>query len=574
MKVTAFRKTGFVAKVFLLAAIMIFTMINPVMAEGMNQSNSKNFFDVTQGFGGTGKGNADDSGSILAAAKAAEANKGILYFPFGTYKISQNITIPQSVTVNFEKGAKLSIDSGVTVSINSCEIIAGLYQIFDGEGRVNRLPNVPKAYPQWWGAVVNDGSDDSAAVQKAVDACDVLEFTRGVYKIDTKIIIPQSRILNWSGAGFRQTFFRIAPNITAVEYQRPQNTPGTVFSINDMAFVQDGPATSTAIRFYGFGPMQDDNWLRMEQCYFLGLDKGVDMGYAGQCHFIANWSQGTNTAYNLTRGASFIYFERCMNLSGGSFIYASDPAGDGYSNGVTINMCHSVWASATDIHFDGWQAVFINQGGFDLGLRKQGLQMDSNAAIYLRNCQDIRVTNSWIASWMGEAAGDPVLNKQRIGLYIKETHSGIISGNSFVNNYIGLKIEGYNPNVEPWPAFGGKTINNALAVTGNKFQANTYYHIYLGDYSRTVSIAQNTFQTNPRKTGDDRVHCEVFADTGNTDYNIIKDNMFAGPEYAIECGTHSIVKDNIWNVGDDCFLSLIYDIYNKPNVSDEPMAGK
>jgi len=570
MKGTAHKKTGFIAIVLLTVAVMIFTVLS-TPAAAANQSKNKGFYDITKGFGGTGKGNVDDSGAILAAIREAEADKGTLYFPYGTYRISQNITVPESVTLSFDKGAKLVIDPGVTLTINSYEIDAGLYQIFDGEGRVDRIPNIPKAYPQWWGAVVNNGADDSAAIQEAVDACDVLEFTRGVYKIDSGIIIPQSRILSWSGAGFRQTFFRIAPDITAVEYQRPENTPGAVFTIDNMAFVQDGPATSTAIRFYGFGPAQDDNWLRMEQCYFLGLDKGVDLGYAGQCHFVANWSQGTNIAYNLTRGASFAYFERCMNLSGGSFIYASDPAGDGYSNGVTVNMCHSVWASATDIHFDGWQAVFINQGGFDLGLRKQGLEMDSNAAVYLRNCQDIRVTNCWLASWLGDAAGDPVLNKQRIGLHLKETHSGIVSGNSFVNNYIGVKVEGYDPNVEPWPAFGGKTINNALAVVGNKFQANTYYHIYLGDYSRTVSITQNTFQTNPRKSDDDRVHCEIYAETNGTDYNIIKDNMFAGPEYTIECGANSIVKDNIWNIGEDCFLSLIYDMYNKPGVPDTPM---
>lgn len=63
---------------------------------------------------------------INTTINGAEAT---IIFPKGTYKISSNITIPSNISLYFVKGAMLSPDSGVTVTING-SIEAGYYQIF------------------------------------------------------------------------------------------------------------------------------------------------------------------------------------------------------------------------------------------------------------------------------------------------------------------------------------------------------------------------------------------------------------------------------------------------------------
>lgn len=113
-------------------------------------------------FGAVGDGVADDSAEIDSADAA-----GPVLIPPGTYRISANITLTNQLI--FHKGAQLSIDVGITVTMN-CVIDAGMYQIFTGAGSVVIGKANKEALPEWFGAGGGSGID-FPAIQKCIDAC-------------------------------------------------------------------------------------------------------------------------------------------------------------------------------------------------------------------------------------------------------------------------------------------------------------------------------------------------------------------------------------------------------------------
>jgi len=83
-----------------------------------------------------------------------------------------NFNVPANVKVRFERGGKLTINNGITVTFNG-QIDAGLWRIFSytGTGTLAGTPLISSTYPQWWatgdGTVENPWAND--CIQKAYD---------------------------------------------------------------------------------------------------------------------------------------------------------------------------------------------------------------------------------------------------------------------------------------------------------------------------------------------------------------------------------------------------------------------
>jgi hypothetical protein len=110
--------------------------------------------------------------------------------------VTADKTVPSNITLKFQQGGSLSISSGKTVTING-HTEAGLYQIFYGSGTVVfGSGSVKEVYPQWWGAKGDDATDDTAAIQAAVNAC-LADSTRPlVLKITGRCKLTSSIIVN------------------------------------------------------------------------------------------------------------------------------------------------------------------------------------------------------------------------------------------------------------------------------------------------------------------------------------------------------------------------------------------
>jgi hypothetical protein len=102
------------------------------------------------------------SGSLSALITAIGSASVTLYVN-STVTIAANLTIPSNISVVVLKGGSFSIDSGVTLTLN-CPFQAGLFRIFTGAGTVAGNPRLAEIFPEWWGAVGDDTTNDVTAI--------------------------------------------------------------------------------------------------------------------------------------------------------------------------------------------------------------------------------------------------------------------------------------------------------------------------------------------------------------------------------------------------------------------------
>lgn len=105
----------------------------------------------------------------------------------GRYTVDSDLTINAQLVV--PKGAIIEVANGVTLTING-QILAGRYQIFTGSGNVVvNSEYQPVGYPEWFGAVADDATDCTTAIQKCLDIFNVTELSIGIYRISSTLVM-------------------------------------------------------------------------------------------------------------------------------------------------------------------------------------------------------------------------------------------------------------------------------------------------------------------------------------------------------------------------------------------------
>ena len=130
--------------------------------------------------------------SLAAAVTSIGASSAVLVVS-NQLAISSNISIPSTIQLKFSRGGQLLIAKNAIVSING-PVDAGLEWIFAGEGLVKfNKTAATKVYPQWWGAKGNGSTEDTQAVQKAINTVasagggDVI-FSKGIYIVNSIVL--------------------------------------------------------------------------------------------------------------------------------------------------------------------------------------------------------------------------------------------------------------------------------------------------------------------------------------------------------------------------------------------------
>ena len=182
------------------------------------------------GFGASVKAFVDtigtDTGTIVLSHNSGGATT--------TYTFSTSETIPANITLKFERGAIIAIDTGITVTING-SLDVGVYQIFSGVGVVALAGGyVSEIFPEWWGGGVG-GVIDNYAAFKTIAALISSGYSGSVIYQTGTYLIDQVRtaangitdILITGGKGFillgNNTVFEVAG-----DFVRTARTDATV----------------------------------------------------------------------------------------------------------------------------------------------------------------------------------------------------------------------------------------------------------------------------------------------------------------------------------------------------------
>jgi hypothetical protein len=160
--------------------------------------------------------------ATLAAAVSVASPNGNTILICSNTSVSANTTVPANVALVFVGNGKLTIETGLFVTINS-SITADLNKIFDGGGRTNIIFGPGKnamLYPQWWGALGNNSTDDTLPLQYAITVANnhkyPLYWPAGTYL--TTLSLPDLHTVVHRGPGIirrSSNYFSVEANTSA-----------------------------------------------------------------------------------------------------------------------------------------------------------------------------------------------------------------------------------------------------------------------------------------------------------------------------------------------------------------------
>lgn len=345
--------------------------------------------------------NLDNTGATDCSAALAAITNNIA-LKAGTYKISADCVVNAQVVMC--GGAVFDVDSGVTLTFNKQIEANPNVQIFTGSGNVviNGF-----AYPEWFGAVVNDNTADcSGAINKAYTAANELRLNGGYYYVTNTVYFNKSGV-KVSGIGNGRSF----DNPKSQSVICCTSTSLTILSIGNSTGLWNG-------LFENFGVYRTND----------GADGaiGIHIYNTLLSHFNRLFSRST-ISFHCTANVTPMFnecsaFPRAQDISGVNiygFYFKNDevnPANNLTGNPSTyITKCNIEGSAPTnayelglawtnglsDLFIDGLECAFCNRGiqidganastMHDISIKKVVIDNYGNFAIRIVNCSDAEV---------------------------------------------------------------------------------------------------------------------------------------------------------------------------------------
>lgn len=247
---------------------------------------------------------SDGTVSAVAALAAAAAIGSPVLIPPGTYLIDSSHSCTASLIMS---GGKFSVTSGATLTLTGA-VEARPVQLFDGAGAVSFSGNtsIPEVYPQWWGALGDGVTNDTAALQAAITAGGKVFLPAGTYLTDTLTLHSKLTIVGTGvGSIIKQNTTTAASMGTL--YANSGSASAFIENLHFADFRMEGPNIVTPVfdehvhlmglhgvkhlniervQFIGFkgdglhlgsglsgGDERHNQWVQVRDCFFDGINK-------------------------------------------------------------------------------------------------------------------------------------------------------------------------------------------------------------------------------------------------------------------------------------------------------------
>lgn len=344
-----------------------------------------------------------DSNTIKYYVDLIGSDEATLYFRHDSgnqwtdYALLTSETIPSNIKLEFENGARISINSGVTFTIDGY-VDAGLFQIFTGSGTVAGDPINDGVYPHWWYS-----SSWGTAIQAAQDFCYAATPTTGR---QVTLLPPGDYELGNTTINYKAPIIGQSASVKNGPVLKTTISDGSaVIQTTDTDFVHLAGFTITASVYHVLTNAIGINLLYSSSRYFIdnvlvqyvttgfvleGWIGKVVNGWATNCTtgVIATSSNGSQMHWNIEDCTTGLKFE-----GAGATLFVQV---EGCTSGVEIDNSYGInidivaEANTTHLTVGGTSACY----GISLG----GKLVGDSAEIIINNVRGFLMDNCYIGS--------------------------------------------------------------------------------------------------------------------------------------------------------------------------------
>lgn len=538
-----------------------------IIIGGFEYDYYPDFNESDQGVTGNGR-------TIKAYIDNAGSDSKTICLRPGTYTIATAITIPSNISIVVVNGGLLTKSGSGAITING-SIKAGLYQIFSGFASNNITfgkSSISRFYPQFVGVKGDDTTDDTTAMQLAIDIASgnslgYLYCPKGTYKCN--VTIKSNVIIR--GEGMNTTIFKPVTDAPVFKTSTTDNAirigwkdcliTGDITKVSQDGILLKSVAVGTRVNIITIDNVRIDNCGR----YGLRAEGEVDTG-----PFVQNLRISNSTFTDCVNSGLSLYGAVLETTITGTFV-TNNGGSAGTNNNCEVRY-NATGGGSTPTRVGFYGCGFNHAQAASVGNPGTAVYIHHAKQVSFDTC-DIENANPFLKFEGTLQRNNVVRNCNLSGNYSCASIIEVAQGN-------GLRIENNNFSIASGTATVG--ILGSNATSSYKNLTITDDNVFGGNVTTPISVSNNvTIDTGKiyAYRGLLRVNTEASAASDDLDYiyddtgTDVTTNLVEGQRIIIQqlndarditiknaTGNILLKGGNDWTMSDTgCVLELAWD---------------